>query len=272
MVEPITAVGAGLAVLGSKDILNKVLGPTAEYLGAKTAGLVEKCDVNLDKIFARAYKKLGPRADTPGGVSARVLRHVVEDGRFVEDELVAEYYGGLLASSKTPTGSDDRGLPHLSRVKAMSVYQIRLHFLIYLSMLRLFHEEATNVGDNQERSKLKIFVPYPTVVAGLRPEPLASFHSIFTHAINGLYSDGLVHNFSYGDVDHLKKTFSGAPAPGLVVEPTFIGAEFFLWAIGREDPNGHAFLLQDLAAIEAPIVVERTAIRVIPKANESAKG
>lgn len=273
MVEPSIAVGAGLAVLGSKDILNKVLGPTAEYLGAKTAGLVQKCDVNLDGVFARAYKKLGVRAETPGGVSARVLRHVVEDGRFIEDELVAEYYGGMLASSKTPSGSDDRGLPHLSRVKAMSVYQIRLHFVVYLSMLRLFHNEEINVGDVNERTKLKIFVPYRSIEKALRPDPPTSFFSIFTHAINGLYSDGLVNSFSYGSAEHLKKNgFGAAPDAGLVVEPTFIGAELFLWAIGGADPNGHAFLIQNPEAVEETIAVEQTAIRVLPKSNEPDKG
>jgi len=262
MVEPVTVLGTGLAVLGSKDLLNKVLGPTAEYLGAKTAGLVEKCDVNLDGIFARAYKKLGTRADEPGAVSARVLRHVVEDGRFVEDELIAEYYGGMLASSKTPAGTDDRGLPHLSRVKAMSVYQIRLHFLVYLSMLRTFRGESTNVGDNAERTKLKIFIPYTSLQKALQADPPEAFFSVFTHSINGLYSDGLVHFFSYGDVNHLKKAFANAPEPGLVVEPTFLGAELFLWATGSAQPDGHAFLFADDSKIEQTIPVERTAIRV----------
>ena len=30
MVDPLTLAGTGLAVLGSKDILNKLLGPTAD--------------------------------------------------------------------------------------------------------------------------------------------------------------------------------------------------------------------------------------------------
>ena len=117
--DPISAVGAGLAVLGSKEILTKVLGPTADYLGNETKNLVEKCNVNLNHVFSRAKAKLGTRLDEPGGVSPRVFRHVFEDGRFAEEDIVVEYYGGLLAGSKSPTGRDDRALPYLAKVQQM---------------------------------------------------------------------------------------------------------------------------------------------------------
>jgi len=33
----------------------------------------------------------------------------------------------------------------------------------------------------------------------------------------------------------------GIEGPGLVVTPTFAGAELFMWAIGSEDPDAHKF-------------------------------
>ena len=146
----------------------------------------------------------------------------------------------------------------------MSVYQIRLHFLIYLSVLRIFREKDINVGDQHERNKLKIFVPYTSATLTLQPEPPAAFHSIFTHAINGLYSDGLISSFSYGDTEHIKKTFPNASAPGFVVEPNFAGAELFLWAVGEQDPNGHKLLLVDLDKVERPITVDELAVPLSP--------
>jgi hypothetical protein len=68
-----TIIGTGLAVLASKDVLNKLLGPTADYVGGEMKGLVEKCNVNIGSILARAVKRLGTRLDEPGQVSPRIL-------------------------------------------------------------------------------------------------------------------------------------------------------------------------------------------------------
>ena len=76
--DPLTIIGTtGLAVLGTKDLLIKLLGPTADYVGGEVAGFVEKCNVNLDSVFSRATKKLGARIDEEGSVSPRVLRQIL---------------------------------------------------------------------------------------------------------------------------------------------------------------------------------------------------
>lgn len=49
--EPVAAVGIGLGILGTKDLLVKIFGPTAEYVGAEMKGLVEKCNVNSESFL-----------------------------------------------------------------------------------------------------------------------------------------------------------------------------------------------------------------------------
>ena len=117
MPDSLTTLGTGLVVLGSKDILTKMLGPSAEYIGEVTKGLVEKCNINLDNIFSKAKRRLGNKIEDPGIVNPRVLKHVLDEGRFCEDELTAEYYGGLLASSRTKEGRDDRASRSLNVLK-----------------------------------------------------------------------------------------------------------------------------------------------------------
>ncbi len=117
MTDPSTDLGAGLAVLASKDLITKLLGPTAEYIGGELRHLAEKANLNLDSIFNRAMRKLGNKIDTPGSVSPRVLKHVWDEGRFVEDELAAEYFGGLMASARSPDGKDDRVLSLRAHLK-----------------------------------------------------------------------------------------------------------------------------------------------------------
>lgn len=87
MVDPITSIGTGLGILGSKDLLNKLLGPTSEYIGGDIKNLVEKCNINLNDIFSKAYRRLGKKVDEEGIVPPRVLKHVFDDGRFCEDDL-----------------------------------------------------------------------------------------------------------------------------------------------------------------------------------------
>jgi len=66
--EPAAAIGAGLAILGAKEIIKKILGPTADYIGQELRNYTEKGAKNLKNIFTKAEKKLGPDIDQPGRV------------------------------------------------------------------------------------------------------------------------------------------------------------------------------------------------------------
>ncbi len=58
MPEPVTlGIGAVVAYI-SKDGLNKMLGPTAEYLGDGLKNLVSKRTKNIGTIFQKAEKNL----------------------------------------------------------------------------------------------------------------------------------------------------------------------------------------------------------------------
>lgn len=60
------------AIISSKDLLKKILGPSADYIGGEIKGLVEKCNINLNNIFSNAKQKLGDRINDNGQVSPRV--------------------------------------------------------------------------------------------------------------------------------------------------------------------------------------------------------
>jgi hypothetical protein len=89
--------------------VEKNLGPTAEYLGGGLRAWTEKRVQNVATIFNKAQEKLGPEIEKAGSVPPRVLKEVLDEGSFCDDELTAEYFGGILASSRTPSGRDDRG-------------------------------------------------------------------------------------------------------------------------------------------------------------------
>ena len=147
MVDP----GTGLTVLGgalgSKDLVLRVLGPTAEYLGAGLADWTKRSVENTGRIFQKAVEKLGTRINEPGGVPPKVLKGILENAPFCDDELAAEYFGGVLAASRSGIERDDRGAAFLALVDRLSAYQLRSHFLFY-EMIRVLYE---GFGDKSRR-------------------------------------------------------------------------------------------------------------------------
>ena len=141
-----TTITSVAAILSSKELLQKILGPSADYIGGEIKNLIEKCNINLGNIFFKTQKKLGDKINEAGQVSPRVLKNIIDEGKFCEDEIQTEYYGGLLASARTPIGRDDRPVFILNLVKSMSVYQLRLHYLFYYSVFNLFRNSPINLG------------------------------------------------------------------------------------------------------------------------------
>ena len=74
--------GTGLAILGSKDIVVKVLGPTADYIGKELEFFTKKRIENLKKIFNNAHKKLGSKINTTGSVPPKVLKGIINEGSY----------------------------------------------------------------------------------------------------------------------------------------------------------------------------------------------
>ena len=263
MVDPLTTVGAGLAVLGSKDILTKILGPTADYIGGEIRNLVERCNINLDRIFVKAKVKLGTRINRPGIVNPRVLRHVLVEGRFCEDELMAEYYGGVLASSRSDTGRDDRGVTHLSTISSLSSYQIRSHYIFYSLIRKHFLGKEYNIGLAKHREYACLYVPDRVYNEAMQFSDSESPNEIFYHSINGLESHQLIlDNYLYGSIEHLRAAFPETPEPGTIVEPTLYGAELLLWACGVTGASGHEILDETIDIAEPAIDIPDGAMAV----------
>jgi hypothetical protein len=253
--DPLTVVGTGLAVLGSKDILNKLLGPTADYVGGEVKGLVEKCNINLDNVFAKAVHKLGPKVDEPGSVNPRVLKHVFDEGRFCEDEVTAEYYGGILASARSENGRDDRAVTYLSLIKDLSTYQVRMHYLIYTLVRRLYSSTTLEIGRAEIAQKMAVYIPASVYVAAMDFSPKENAGAILTHCIVGLVRLNLIReDWTAGSVEFLKTVHQSAKESGAIVRPTLLGASLFLWASGIHGATGHELLTasgtDDLAEVK----------------------
>src|SRR5215475_2235072 len=139
----INDIGTGLAILGtaevSKDAIQRILAPSADYIGA---GVLQgtKATVNVARVLAAAARRLGSRLNQPGSVPPRVLKNVLDDAPWIDDELMAEYQGGLLASSFGENGRDDRAVALQAVLRRLSTYALRTHYVCYVGYYLAFAE------------------------------------------------------------------------------------------------------------------------------------
>jgi len=255
-IDPGIAAIVTAGALTSKDTINKLLGPTADYLGELLQGEVQKRAENIGRIFQKAAKKLGSKIDKPGQVHPKLLKGLILDGSFCEDELTAEYYGGILASSRTGVSRDDRGATYLEQISRLSTYQVRTHFIIYTVIKKLF-QGTTHVNPGEDRIAMQIYIPHSDYYRAMafddNDEKGDLIGLCMDHSFTGLNASDLALFLYNGSSDYLSQNFPGLifPKSGFIVQPTPAGLYFYLWATG----HGHILLEYLLTAditIEVP--------------------
>lgn len=242
--------GTGLTILGTalggKDIIIKLLGPSADYLGEGIKDFAKKRVENVKKIFSNASLKLGDKLDSEiGNVSAKVLKGILDEGSYSEDFLSIEYFGGVLASSRTGIKRDDRGAYFNSLIGRLSVYQLRLHYIIYHCIKITFDGSETNLGLMTEISKLRVFISFDEYIEAMdfTEEENNIVNNLIGHSIHGLVKEDLMGiNYAAGKIEHIKPEFPSAESPGIIFQPSALGVELFLWAYGKGQSDLTEFL------------------------------
>ncbi len=238
MAEPLTTVGLGaITAYLCKDGIQKLLGPTADYLGEGLRDFTQKRMENVGAIFKKADSKLGAERELPGTIPPKVLKTVINDGSYNDDPMAVEYFGGVLASSRTESGRDDRGARMASLVDELSTYQLRTHYLLYSTIRETFKDKGYLFNMN-DRPLMELFVPFRPYghAMGFSEEEKGKTDSILRHTFFGLANDYLIENdFQYGNKESLKARAQHADQGGIVCQPSALGAELFLWAFGCGD-------------------------------------
>lgn len=229
-------VATGLTVLGtaigSAKVVEKILGPTTDYLGEGLKLWTQKRVENTSRIFKRAQVLLGDDLNLPGAVPPKVLHGILNQGSFCDDELAAQYFGGVLASSRTAITRDDRGVSFVALLGRLSTYQIRTHFILYHSIRSLFLGSETNIATSEGRHGVRTFIPYAVYVPAMAFTEQEDVASILTHAMFGLARESLVEqNFNFGNVEYIEyiqRYYPDANQPGIVFAPSALGVELVL--------------------------------------------
>lgn len=244
MVDPITALAAAWI---SKEGVQKLLGPSADYLGGEIKNLVEKSHRNLSSIFRSAERKAGQKLESPGAINPRVLKHVLDEGRFVEESLFAEYFGGVLASARTSDGLDDRGSYYAQIVQGMSIYQLKFHYMFYYLMWNIAKGKALDLNSSRDRHKMELITPVAILEDTFDLRKPEEGMPIVAHSLAGLSRLGLIgDDWRFESPESLKTHGFKVNSHSFVVTPTLTGIELFTWAHGKGEIGIQAFLDRDL--------------------------
>ena len=268
-------VGTGLTILGTalggKDIIIKILGPTSEYIGDGLKDFAEKRLNIVKEIFKNANEKLGDKINTDGSIPPKVLQGTLNEGSYANDFLSIDYFGGVLASSRTGISRDDRGAFFNALISRLSTYQLRMHYIFYHAIKNSFDGEDINWGIDSERGKMKLFIPGSSFieVMDFDQNELDKSDIYLDHIINGLLREQLIDStFQYGNVLHMKKYFKEADESGIILQPNRLGFELFYWAYGMGQESSKSFLKKEKVFIVDDKIKIDNKIRRIIGANE----
>ena len=253
----------GLTILGtaigSAKLVEKLLGPTAEYLGGGLKHWTERRVNNVSRILENARLRLGSKIDNEGAVPPKVLKTILEEGSFCDDELTAEYFGGVLASSRSEISRDDRGASFAALVARLTSYQIRSHFFFYNLIKLIFDGDSHSVASSEGRQALTTYIPFNSYESAMEFSAKEDAVVILNHVMFGLAKENLIEpSFHFGSADYMSKQYGDRASAGIVFAPSALGAELFLWAYGRGDVNVTRFLEPDIK------FVSNTKIHTVP--------
>lgn len=245
-------------------MIAKLLGPSADYLGAELKLFTESMTNNVKRVVDKSRVKLGARLELPGGVPPRILLGIVTQATFCDDELVAEYLAGVLAASRSEIRRDDRAVALLGTVSRLSTYQVRAHFLIYTAVHTLYAGTELKLDGIGNRA-LRIFAPLGDLddAMGFTEPELSGREALYDHIFQGLMRERLIgQEYQYGDPEDLSpRPHPPVATAGVVVEPDLLGTELFLAAHGVSFASADELFNRDLECGGWPIDVRLNAAR-----------
>jgi len=214
----------------ASSLLVRVLGTSADAVDEALRRFTAYQLRNVERILQRADAK-SRSAEESSSVSLRVAHVLLEDGSYCDDELMADYLGGLLAGSRTPEGRDDRAVAWSKVLTSLSSLQVRAHYLLYREWAaRLRTVAVYELGVDAGRMQATMEVASSEFVKFLVAESEVDENDAMSHAIGGLARVGLLEDKYLYNNDVVR------------VVPSIMGIELYGWAQGLPglSPRGFA--------------------------------
>lgn len=225
----------GVAAVGAASyVAHRLFGKTLEEMGSDVNKLYQK---GRDRIIIKATEKV--RNPEDGKVpNIRVARDVLWNGVVTESEVCAEYFGGILASSRTEDGVDDESIHYVDVIKSLSSSQLHLHYCIYRALQARLLRDGVSLNPGME-SELKAVNTYfssaEAMAVGLNIE----------FGLPILARNGLVQAYRMDNADLV----NGGVLPYFYVTPTTFGTALYAAAFNRLE-DWRQFATTDFGAFD----------------------
>lgn len=245
------ATGAGFAAWGAKTLL----GPSLERIGHELPKLPGRAMDNVGAVIRNATAKVGD--GDSGDVPPRVWRRVLTEAQDADDEVMVEYLGGVLASSRSEVDRDDRGAVMSALVGRLSTYQLRAHYVLYAAarpgVLRCPSEVnlRAHIGQQQHRKvQTRSYISFTDFALAMdfSDREAGDFSGLLTHITSGLTREALIEDeFCFGGPEHLRQNGGGGAKAydaggGIIFALSPLGIELFCVAHGRREAPFHLYL------------------------------
>ncbi|MBP1927709.1 hypothetical protein J2741_000256 [Methanolinea mesophila] len=159
MVDPLLLGAVGIATLTLPEQVKRILGPTSDYLGEKLRDLIALRQKNLEEIVIKTGEVLGDGVEEEGIINPRIVERLINSGSYIEDDLVQRYFAGVMAASRTTTGTDDRGLYLLDLIIKMSNVDLKAHYILYSKMREKHLGTSHSIFKVEDRHRLFCRIP-----------------------------------------------------------------------------------------------------------------
>ncbi len=203
---------AGTVYAGSKLLLGK----TFDVVSEDIAKLYEK---GRDAIIQAAARKV-PHMDDGRTANLRVARDIFWNGSFTDEAICAEYFGGILAASRSDDGNDDAGIYYADLIKSLSSKQLKLHYLFYTCLNNLLVSDPTkadiNPGQEEQISPEKVCLSTREIQTLVGEDDIG-------RELHALHAKGLIGDFK--SQGHLLS--DGRTVPYCEIAPTVLGIQLY---------------------------------------------
>jgi hypothetical protein len=215
------------------ELALRAFGPFADAFGLEIAKLPPFVTSNLQR-FAHAFQSKSTGEFVPP--SPRLLRGVFEDAAWADDEILAEYFGGLCAASNSSVASD-RAVSIAALLRRLSALQIRSHYVLYSELVRCSPLRGRHdLRWTSKRMQLHTEIDLDDFMEALDLGAAGKDQrrDALDHVVLGLARESLIDE---DDWDYVVDSAADRPKlrrPHVAFHPSPLGAELYLWAGGSE--------------------------------------
>lgn len=241
------------------DLVVKLFGPSCDYLGERLKAHIsgETAKRNTARVVEKAIRKIGSDLTKPGAVRPRIMKAVLEEAPYCDNEVMAEYLGGVLASSRG--AASDRTVAMTATLGRLSTCSIVLHFVLYRAFAELIAESPSNTGtymlvdgydlvDAVYCSEISESGSADTKDENEKDRVGTEYALDFWHAYNSLKREDLLKAWrTHADTLEEWDPKREGERAAVVFKPTSLGVDMFVAAHGR------SVTLQELIEKDFPV-------------------